>query len=388
MSDSIILSVNMSLPIPVVGVDLGPDYALNIDSCLAILDQHDHSNGSGVPITPTGLNINTDIPFLNNSATQVFSIDFNSQPSALTGTNFISMIGGNLYVNDGSGNQIPITSAGGVAGSPGSIGSLTAPAAATYNSGSKTFSWTSGSSKAAAMDGGAITIRETDVASAPGITIASPSPLTTDYELILPLALPLTGIEVLTLSTSGNLASITYDDIGEDMSSIGANAIAATMTSAGANAIENSRTSSTGTTAGLGGIAVSASSGSAQTSSLIFQTVLTCTLTTAGRSVSLMCQPDGGTLPAELGATTSGSGQPGAQFRWLRGSTPIGVIGVYGTGSSTGSAFLPGPGGLNMKDINPAAGTYTYSLQFLNDSTGGGTQEATAHNVVITAEES
>lgn len=206
------ISTNMGMPIPGVGNTTGPTWASDLNTSLNIIDGHNHSIGSGVQITPDGLNINSDLSFGSNNALSLLKAGFTSQLSALTGTNFLSFVAGNLYVNDGSGNQIPITAGGGVAGSPGSIGSLTSPASATYSAGSKLFLWQSGSSKAAAMDNGAITIRETDVASAKGITIASPVSLAADYNLTLPTALP-ASTRYLSGDNSGNLGFVTAQSI-------------------------------------------------------------------------------------------------------------------------------------------------------------------------------
>ena len=64
----------MSMPIPVVGVDPGPDYAENLNAALLILDTHDHSPGKGVAITPAGINITSDLPFGGFNATALRSL--------------------------------------------------------------------------------------------------------------------------------------------------------------------------------------------------------------------------------------------------------------------------------------------------------------------------
>src|SRR5271169_5190888 len=76
---------NMGLPNPVPGVDPGPDYATNLQASLNILDGHNHSPGSGVPITPSGININADVPWNNFNATLLRSVRFNPQVSSLSG---------------------------------------------------------------------------------------------------------------------------------------------------------------------------------------------------------------------------------------------------------------------------------------------------------------
>ena len=74
-------SLDMNLPIPVVGVDPGPDWALNINSCLTIIDSHDHSCGKGVQITPNGLNINSTLTVNGNDVINFRSVRFAIQAS-------------------------------------------------------------------------------------------------------------------------------------------------------------------------------------------------------------------------------------------------------------------------------------------------------------------
>lgn len=356
------ISPNMNLPIPGVGVTDGPQYADDNNACFSLIDAHDHTSGNGVPITPSGLNINSNLPFNGFSATSLLAAVFNSQLSALVGTNFASVVGGNLYFNDGSGNQIPITAGGGVAGSPGSIGSLTAPAAATYSSGSKTFLWTADSSKAAAMDNGAVTIRETNVASAKGITLASPTALAADFQLTLPAALP-ASTRYFTSSSSGAMTFSTADQIGSAMTSTGANAIGSSMTSTGANAVAASRTRDTdASTVGIGGVARSSSCGnfSTSSSSLIAVTNLSVTITTSGRPVFIGLISDGANNP--------GSGSNGG---YLEAGTTGGIcefsikrdavqIARSPFGSSGNVTIMPASSCYVIDSIG--AGTYTYTF--------------------------
>lgn len=212
MSNTIV-SANMNMPIPVPTVDPGPDYALNLNSCLATIDSHNHSVGNGVQVTPSGLLMNANLPFIGNTGpTNIYAATFQSQISALSGLNFLSFIGGNLYVNDGSGNQIQMTSAGGVAGSPGSIGSLASPAAATYSAGNKQFSWTASSNHFAAMANGAVSIAQTNVASSFAVTLACNASITGNYQLTLPASLP-TSTKYLLVDSSGNMGTSSADTI-------------------------------------------------------------------------------------------------------------------------------------------------------------------------------
>ncbi len=356
------ISTNMSLPIPGVSVTSGPQWASDLNACFSIIDSHNHAAGSGVQITPSGININADLTFASNSATSLLKAAFTSQSVALAGTNFLSFIAGNLYVNDGSGNQIPITSGGGVAGSPGSIGSLSAPAAATYSAGSKLFTWTADSAKAAAMDNGAVTIRETNVASAKGITIASPTSLAADYSLTLFPSLP-GSTSYVSCDSSGNLANVSADTIG------------AAMTSTGSNAISAVRTRSTGISVGAGGVAISSTCGSfsGNSSSVTNITNLSVTLTTSGRPVFIGCIA-GSSLAAYFSADATAGGATGAGIYLFiyRDGSQVSKYLLNVTVSPAPATYLSStvpPGCLSM--IDPvAAGTYNYVVRYQQQLTG------------------
>lgn len=333
----------MGLPVPTVGQEAGPQWATDINNSLNIIDAHTHSTGSGAPITPSAININTDLSFQGFSATQLVKTVFISQSAALTGTQFCSVVGGNLYFNDGSGNQIPITAAGGVAGSPGSIGSLVSPASATYSSGSKTFTWAADSGKAAAMDNGAVTIRETNVASANGITIASPSALAAGYQFTLPGALPV-STQYLTSSSSGVLSFST------------SNQIAAAATRA------------TGTTVGTGGVAISTASVAASFTNTVAADVtnLTITITTSGRPVYVGIVSGETTTGMDFlvfNNTGNGAATGFAILKILRGGSDIASYQVNYSYTQSGVGVNAG---ISMFFIDAvAAGTYTYKVQEL-----------------------
>lgn len=198
-------SPNMSMPVPVPSVDPGPDWANNYNSCLSILDQHNHSPGQGVQITPAGININSDLPFNANNAISLRSTRYNAQGSPLAGASDLGCVyvsGVDLYFNDISGNQIRLTQGGSIVGTAGSISGLpSGTASAAYSGG--TFIWQSATATAAAMDNGAVTIRDTG-ASAKGTTIQAFHTLAANYTLALPSGLP-AATSLLQCDSSGNL---------------------------------------------------------------------------------------------------------------------------------------------------------------------------------------
>lgn len=207
---STIISPNMALPIPVAGVQTGPDYALNEEACFTLIDGHDHSAGKGVQITPSGLNINSDLTFLSNNAISLRSSRYVSQSVVLSGPSdllCVYSVGADLYFNDGVGNNVRITQGGAVAGSPGSIANLTSPASASYVSGSKTFVWQSDANTPANMDNASVILRNL-VANSFGLTLSPPNAMASDTTIVLP-TLPASQ-KIVTLDNSGNMAAV-YD---------------------------------------------------------------------------------------------------------------------------------------------------------------------------------
>lgn len=202
------MTPNMGLTIPAVGQQPGPQYATDIDTSLTVIDQHDHTPGNGVQITPSALNINSDLPFLSNNAINLRSLRFTPQGSALAGPSDLGClyeVGVDLFYNDGSGNKIRITQGGSIAGVSGSITGLTSPASAVYNMGTKTFIWQSDVNKAANLDAGSVIIRKLTALSA-GITIAPPSALASNYTFTLPVAPPSVN-SLLVMDNSGNVTT-------------------------------------------------------------------------------------------------------------------------------------------------------------------------------------
>lgn len=193
----------MNLPIPGVGTEDGPAYATDINSCLTIIDQHSHLNGSGVPITPAAININTALDFQSNFATSLAGLTLAAQNST-PANNTIYESGVDLYYVDGLGNNIQITANGGIAGSPGSISNLTSPASASYVAGSTTFVWQSDVNTSAKMDCGSILIRNA-TASSQALTLSPPAAMGSSYTVTLP-SLP-AAQKFMTLDNAGTMSA-------------------------------------------------------------------------------------------------------------------------------------------------------------------------------------
>lgn len=200
-------STNMNLPIPQVGNEPGPQYATDVNNCLTLIDQHDHTPGYGVQIPPAGLNINSDLTIQDNNLTNIRSTRFFAQPTPLStpadlGCVYVS--GVDLYYNDESGNQIRLTQSGAVAGTPGSIVNLVPPASVTYVPSSQTFIFQSAVNTPAYLDSAAITLRDLTLNSF-GLTLNPPASMTNDYDITLP-TLPASNLP-MSIDASGTITA-------------------------------------------------------------------------------------------------------------------------------------------------------------------------------------
>lgn len=206
-------SPNMQLTIPTVGATAGPLYASDVNDALNLIDQHDHSTGRGVAITPDGLNISVDLTFRGNSATHLLSAQFDENAVNGISQSLYIAPGGesptryDLFYNDSAGNSIQITKDGLV---NSTIGSLPGQS---YAAG--TFIWKqgAGSTTPADFDIGSITIRPNTAATTNGVTLAPPSSIASAYTLLLPVdptgGLPsgALGTAFMTLDTAGQIAA-------------------------------------------------------------------------------------------------------------------------------------------------------------------------------------
>lgn len=195
-------------------MDPGPDWATNIVADMTVIDNHNHTSGNGVPIPPSGLNINTDLPMNQNNLVTAKSVRFTPQGAPLSSGSDIGCVyesGVDLWYNDGSGNQVRLTQGGSPAGGAGSITGLpSGTASASYAGG--TFTWQSATNTPATMAVGPLVIGRT-VASSPTVTLSPNASQVSSYSLALPLAIP-ASTRVVTLDASGNLAAGSLIDSG------------------------------------------------------------------------------------------------------------------------------------------------------------------------------
>jgi hypothetical protein len=200
----VIITPLMSLPNPVPGADTGPDYATNLQTSLNILDGHNHSSGSGAPITPGGILINADLSFNGANATGLKSARYSAQSAPLAGASDLGcsyVSGVDLWFNDVNGNQVQLTSGGLVNATSSGISSGTASAA--FSGGVLIVN--SNTNTPANIKCGSVLIGEPAV-SPNFITVQSPTSLAASYPFVLPTALPASQ-KFMTLDASGNLAA-------------------------------------------------------------------------------------------------------------------------------------------------------------------------------------
>lgn len=181
---------NMSMVVPEVLITTGPTYATQVNTALDVLDAHDHSPGKGVRITPSGLNINSDLTFNNNSATNLKSLVLAAQTSAANGA--IYRNGDDLYYKRGDGTIVQITTSGGVnVSGVGGITGLAAPASATYTSASSTFAYFSNATTFAKTATGDLQIysRAGSSLTVQAVTLKADATVSA-YDITFPLAAP------------------------------------------------------------------------------------------------------------------------------------------------------------------------------------------------------
>lgn len=135
-----------------------------IQSQMQEVEEHDHSSGKGVRITPAGLNINAALNYNSNDLYAVRSVRMDSQGAELataTDVRNLYSVNGDLYYNNSAGTAVKITdgstlnaaSISGIGGDYGTGGSSVA-----WSSSSKFYTFLQASGSYAPMACGAIDI--------------------------------------------------------------------------------------------------------------------------------------------------------------------------------------------------------------------------------------
>jgi hypothetical protein len=127
---------------PAVGVTAGPTWATDLNTSIDAVDNHDHSTNKGVRITPAAINVNADMEFNQNSASELKNLIFDSAVTAATTSYSVYQASGNLYWRNGSGTAVQITTGSTVNAGAGSIDGMTGTdAGATYVNGAKAYNF-------------------------------------------------------------------------------------------------------------------------------------------------------------------------------------------------------------------------------------------------------
>lgn len=231
-----VITPNMSLFQPDVGVDPGPEYASLQNENQNILDTHDHSSGKGVQVTPAGINVNADLPVNGHNLTSVRSTRYTAQLSPINlagdlGCTYVS--GVDLWYNDENGNQIQLTVNGGAASGPGGISGLTPPASASYSALTSTFTFQSAANTPANLDFASAVLRNLTSGSH-GLTLNPPAAMGADITETLPTP-PASLTSIMRMDSAGLMtASLTLDGVSivtsANVASVAAQAQAATNT--------------------------------------------------------------------------------------------------------------------------------------------------------------
>lgn len=115
---------NMNLVLPIPTQTLGPLWASELNAAFLVVSDHDHSSGKGVPVTPAGLDITSDLDFQYNKAFNLKSTQFQDQSATLTGATNSSSVyskSGDLWWTNGSGIAVQLTSGSSIISVPSSV---------------------------------------------------------------------------------------------------------------------------------------------------------------------------------------------------------------------------------------------------------------------------
>lgn len=372
----------MNLPNPVPTVDPGPDYADNLQSCINGIDQHNHTPGSGQPITPSSFNVNAPFFFNGYPATDLQATIYTPQTSLAT-LYAVYTIGNDLYYNDGAGNVVQLTSGGLVNATASGISSGTA--SASFSAGVLIV-------KASSTSGANILMQSAVLTNTGNLTnqltLAAPT-LSGSPTLTLP-SIPI-STSFLIIDNSGNITAGSaipatpvanaFLEINTSGQTVAGPAILGALTTSnlsstagitiGQNASPNSASSSSGSFAVTG-----------VTLSQVCRTTITAQVSHRPVILSFQPQSSGSYIST---ATSDGSQGSTSYFIVKRDGTVIttaqlSTFAVNITTANIGVSILSPPGVLNFIDTDPGtAGTHNYDLQVQ-----GGTASTTTSVVNVT----
>jgi len=198
---------NMNLLQPAPG-SLGPQWAEDLNANASTLDTHDHSSGKGIPITPSGININTDFSIQSFSLINAKSVKFVNQTSSLatSGAQDIYIKNGDLFYANG-GTDVQITNGGSVAGASGSISGLVSPASCIFSGQQFSFFYDAGTYAD-------LRCRDLTLSTNGGSTLKVTQAVSATYTLTLPASPPATSTQLVTMNTTGTLSAPASPTLG------------------------------------------------------------------------------------------------------------------------------------------------------------------------------
>ncbi len=192
-------SPNMFLPIPAVGTEQGPNYAFDINACMTLIDQHDHSPGKGVQVTTAGLNINADLDFHDHNAINLNNAVFISQANPSTGpytpvqSLFVAPgtadpLFNDLWYVDNNGTPIQLTQSGTIFPGVATVLGIHYPTAAAVNAFQFTNQPAGSDTTTADLYSGPITLslHNASTTTTHMMTLSPPSGIASAYTLHLP----------------------------------------------------------------------------------------------------------------------------------------------------------------------------------------------------------
>lgn len=374
------ISPNMKLVVPGVGSEAGPQWANDINSSLTIIDQHNHASGSGVQISPSGLNINADLPININNLTLLRSVRFSPQASPLgtaTDLGCLYESGVDLYYNDGNGTQIQLTSGGTVNATSSGISSGTNTASFV----SSVLVVNAAANKPANIQGGSLLLGN-NVAGSKFLTLAPPNAMAANYSIVLPPSNSTGSLAFVTLDTSNNMGS----SLNVDNSTLTISSNLLEVAAQGVTATQIANATITSTQIAANGVSrtnlplVNAQ----QSTTINTQTInpssintlisfLSTAITTTGRPVILGLASNqtgsGGTIKSPLIQLTGSNGVVATFNLGINGS-PSGTTTWELTcaGTTSGSVVYRIPVSSISTVLVPTAGTYTYTLYITTDA--------------------
>lgn len=388
---STITTPDMGLLLPVPGTEPGPQWAQDLNAALEAVDSHDHTPGNGAQVPTAGININADLQLGNYNLVNPRSTMFTNQSAPLATSadkNNVYVSGGNLYFNNSSGTAIQITTGNTVnTSSAGNISGIGGTGAAlTYSNILKSFTFTQSSGVTADLAGGSINIYE-DVASANPITLKSPHSLAIAYTLTFPGSIPGSGAKLLTVDSTGQIGD-TYDvdnstlQIVSSLLQIKDQGVGTAKITDGSVTQVKMASRSTGTSVGVGGVAIASSSGNFTRSPNIgFATVTnqSVTITTTGRPVMVFLQSDRNSSFGQEAYVAAG-GNTAAIFQLVRDTSTV-IANYKISADSSFSAYTPASSVSSVDIVGSGTHTYTFQIE------GSGSNSVTANNVTLVAYE-